>query len=279
MSHPQEEHGVALRGVWRRRVDARLLGHRVAAGRRREVNQGGLGQLYVILLESARPEILAVLQLVTASLERRRPVMVFCRVRRAVAHGGKAEESRQSPRPSRAHTHTRAGGQGPDRGHRHAAAERGGRRPGGHPRRLRQVRPSACLWEGQDARGRVAGRTLAKRACAAPPYRRSEQFHKVALAGLEDKDELKHLDRCACALSVLSGEPSFGRQGHDACVRVRGTRARRSVFEGAPRSEMAACLDYIKARHGSVEKYLTAIGFGPERQRRLRQLMYEAWDT
>ncbi len=42
----------------------------------REVNDGGLGLMYKVILDSARPEILATMELILSSLEGDRPVRV-----------------------------------------------------------------------------------------------------------------------------------------------------------------------------------------------------------
>jgi hypothetical protein len=46
----------------------------------REVNEGGLVLLYKILVDSARPEIRTVLELILHSLRGGRPVLFFCKV-------------------------------------------------------------------------------------------------------------------------------------------------------------------------------------------------------
>jgi protein tyrosine/serine phosphatase len=60
----------------------------------------------------------------------------------------------------------------------------------------------------------------------------------VAMAGIEKKRELDGIDK--------------------------------SVFEGAPRAAMEKALGFIKSRFGSVTGYLCSIGFGAEKQWRLR---------
>ena len=47
----------------------------------REVNKGGLGQLYEILLESSAVQILLVLKVVLRASEAGRPVLFFCKVK------------------------------------------------------------------------------------------------------------------------------------------------------------------------------------------------------
>ena len=54
--------------------------------RPREVNHGGLAQLYEILLESATMQIAAALRLVLKAAEADRTALLFCKVRRS-AHG------------------------------------------------------------------------------------------------------------------------------------------------------------------------------------------------
>lgn len=49
--------------------------------RRREVNKGGLRQLYEILLESSAEQILLAMRVVLRASEAGRPVMFFCKVR------------------------------------------------------------------------------------------------------------------------------------------------------------------------------------------------------
>lgn len=44
------------------------------------MNEGGLGLLYRIIVDSAAPEIGCVLRLVLEGLEAQRPVLVFCKV-------------------------------------------------------------------------------------------------------------------------------------------------------------------------------------------------------
>ncbi len=77
-------------------------------------------------------------------------------------------------------------------------------------------------------------------------FGRSDSYRQVALAGIEKKPELKGLDR--------------------------------SAFEGAPREAMQDALQYLRLRYGSPAGYMTAIGFGPEQQNRLRALLREPKD-
>uniref|UniRef100_A0A7S3VR57 Tyrosine specific protein phosphatases domain-containing protein n=1 Tax=Dunaliella tertiolecta TaxID=3047 RepID=A0A7S3VR57_DUNTE len=72
-------------------------------------------------------------------------------------------------------------------------------------------------------------------------YARSDAFHAVALAGIENKPELAGLDRAA--------------------------------FERAPAGAMRETIAYINQQYGSLAAYMTHIGFGPERQQQLRQLL------
>ena len=51
--------------------------------RPREVNHGGLAQLYEILLESATEQITATLRLVLTAAEAGRTALLFCKVRRS----------------------------------------------------------------------------------------------------------------------------------------------------------------------------------------------------
>ncbi|KAF5833059.1 protein-tyrosine phosphatase-like protein [Dunaliella salina] len=72
-------------------------------------------------------------------------------------------------------------------------------------------------------------------------YARSDAYHAVALAGIENKPELAGLDRAA--------------------------------FERAPAGAMRETIAYINQQYGSLPAYMTHIGFGPERQRQLRYLL------
>ena len=47
---------------------------------RREVNRGGLGLLYEILLESSSQQILMVMKVVLQASEAGRPVLFFCKI-------------------------------------------------------------------------------------------------------------------------------------------------------------------------------------------------------
>ncbi len=63
----------------------------------------------------------------------------------------------------------------------------------------------------------------------------------MAMAGIENKPELKGLDR--------------------------------SKFEGAPAEAMHSALQYINDKYGSVPGYLRSIGFGREQQQRIKELL------
>ncbi|GFR41305.1 hypothetical protein Agub_g1981 [Astrephomene gubernaculifera] len=146
------------------------------------VNGGGLPMLYEMLLESSRPELRQVLEVLLSAAESRHCVMFFCRA-------------------------------------------------------------------GKDRTGLVAAAVLAVAGASeeqiVQDYARSDAYHRVALAGLEGREELAGLDR--------------------------------SQFERAPREVMEATLDYLRRRYGSFSGYLTSIGFGPERQQRLRELLTSEW--
>ncbi|KAG2499238.1 hypothetical protein HYH03_002817 [Edaphochlamys debaryana] len=98
---------------------------------------------------------------------------------------------------------------------------------------------------GKDRTGLVAAAVLAVAGASeeqiVADYTRSDAFHRVALAGLEKREELAGLDR--------------------------------AKFERAPPEAMRATLEYVRRRYGSFSGYLTHIGFGPEKQRRLRELL------
>jgi protein-tyrosine phosphatase len=47
----------------------------------------------------------------------------------------------------------------------------------------------------------------------------------------------------------------------------------RGEFLEAPSEVMEATLTYLDRKYGSVSNYLTSIGFGPERQARVRRLL------
>jgi protein tyrosine/serine phosphatase len=69
----------------------------------------------------------------------------------------------------------------------------------------------------------------------------SDQFHMVALAGLEENPKVTGLDR--------------------------------EKFERAPREAMHAALRFIDDSYGSITQYLAAAGFGEDEQEELRQLL------
>uniref|UniRef100_A0A383V676 Tyrosine specific protein phosphatases domain-containing protein n=1 Tax=Tetradesmus obliquus TaxID=3088 RepID=A0A383V676_TETOB len=69
----------------------------------------------------------------------------------------------------------------------------------------------------------------------------SDQFHMVALAGLEENPKVTGLDR--------------------------------EKFERAPREAMHAALQFIQETSGSIPQYLAAAGFGKAEQEELRQLL------
>ncbi|GIL43325.1 hypothetical protein Vafri_1106 [Volvox africanus] len=146
------------------------------------VNGGGLPMLYEMLLESSRPEICQVMEVLLRAAESRHCAMFFCRA-------------------------------------------------------------------GKDRTGLVAALVLtvagASEEDIVEDYTRSDAYHRVALAGLESREELAGLDR--------------------------------AQFERAPPEVMRATLDHIQRRYGSVAKYLTGVGFGPDRQQRLRELLTGDW--
>jgi hypothetical protein len=76
---------------------------------------------------------------------------------------------------------------------------------------------------------------------------RSDEFHQVALAGLEGDPRVTGLDR--------------------------------SKFERAPREAMEHALRYIEAKHGSVANYLAAAGFTPPEQQQLKEQLLGAADA
>ena len=45
----------------------------------REVNEGGLQLLYKIILDSAKPELCSVMNIVMAALQEGRPLLFFCK--------------------------------------------------------------------------------------------------------------------------------------------------------------------------------------------------------
>eukprot|EP00798_Chlamydomonas_sp_ICE-L_P008168 gene8168-1423_t len=143
-----------------------------------EINAGGLGLLYNIILESARPELCMVMTKILIALEDSRPLLFFCKA-------------------------------------------------------------------GKDRTGIIAMLVLS--CCGVPEnailsdYVRSDSIRKVALAGIENKPELKGLDH--------------------------------SKFQGAPMDAMESALDYLRSKYGSPRAYLTSIGFGPDRQDRLAEKM------
>ena len=91
----------------------------------------------------------------------------------------------------------------------------------------------------------VAARAASRSDPPLPPHR-SDSHRKVALAGIENKPELKGLDL--------------------------------SKFEGAPVEAMQEALRYIRRYYGSPQRYMSGIGFGVEKQARLAELMLsETW--
>ncbi|GIL99137.1 hypothetical protein Vretimale_4363 [Volvox reticuliferus] len=146
------------------------------------VNGGGLPMLYEMLLESSRPEICQVMEVLLRAAESRHCAMFFCRA-------------------------------------------------------------------GKDRTGLVAALVLAVAGASeediVEDYARSDAYHRVALAGLESREELAGLDR--------------------------------AQFERAPPEVMRATLDHIRRRYGSMAEYLTRVGFGPDRQQRLRDLLTGDW--
>ncbi|PNW84950.1 hypothetical protein CHLRE_03g165300v5 [Chlamydomonas reinhardtii] len=139
------------------------------------VNGGGLPLLYEMLLESSRPEMRQVMEVLLAAAERRHAVLFFCRA-------------------------------------------------------------------GKDRTGLVAAAVLAVAGASEQQiiedYARSDALHRVALAGLESREELAGLDMAA--------------------------------FERAPPEVMAATLAYVRRRYGSLAGYLDSVGFGRDKQERLR---------
>ncbi|KAG2442948.1 hypothetical protein HXX76_003024 [Chlamydomonas incerta] len=139
------------------------------------VNGGGLPLLYEMLLESSRPEMRQVMEVLLAAAEARHCVLFFCRA-------------------------------------------------------------------GKDRTGLVAAAVLAVAGASeeqiVADYARSDAFHRVALAGLESREELAGLDM--------------------------------SLFERAPPEVMAATLAYVRRRYGSMAGYLESVGFGRDKQERLR---------
>lgn len=98
---------------------------------------------------------------------------------------------------------------------------------------------------GKDRTGLVAALVLA---CVGASYDaliadyvRSDQYHMVALAGLEKHPDLKNLDR--------------------------------SKFERAPAEAMQHALKHLSAEYGGVLQYLEHIGFGIPKQERLRNAL------
>lgn len=102
---------------------------------------------------------------------------------------------------------------------------------------------------GKDRTGLVAALVLSTAGASdqqiVEDYARSNAYHKVALAGLESREELAGLDRAA--------------------------------FEKAPPEVMEATLKHMRSRYGSVAHYLTLIGFSPDKQRRLRERLTGEW--
>ena len=101
---------------------------------------------------------------------------------------------------------------------------------------------------GKDRTGLLAALILANAGASdeaiLADYERSDAHHAVALAGLERMPELVDLNR--------------------------------AVFERAPREAMASALGHLRERYGGVRSYLDAIGFGRDRQRRLRDALAAA---
>ncbi|GAX79749.1 hypothetical protein CEUSTIGMA_g7190.t1 [Chlamydomonas eustigma] len=144
----------------------------------REVNAGGLGLLYKIILDSAQPEICAVMNLILKALKNARPVLIFCKA-------------------------------------------------------------------GKDRTGLISALILGVAGCSdeeiVADYIKSDSFRKVALAGIENKKELRGLDF--------------------------------SKFEGAPAEAMEEALLYIRSKYGSPSDYLVSIGFGEAVQTEMRLLL------
>lgn len=158
----------------------RLMGFKEASRQMlvKEVNAGGLGLFYKMTVDSAKPEILGALTLVTRALEKRRPVLIFCK----------------------------------------AGKDRTG------------IVSMLVLW--------CAGATTQQ---IIDDYIKSDRFHKVALAGIEDSEELRGLDK--------------------------------GVFERAPPEAMETLLKFLEDKYGGVGKYLSSIGFSEQEQKTLRTLM------
>ncbi|CAG9460850.1 unnamed protein product [Pedinophyceae sp. YPF-701] len=103
---------------------------------------------------------------------------------------------------------------------------------------------------GKDRTGLIAMLVLGLLGCSdaeiISDFAKSDKHRKVALGGMENKPELKRLDR--------------------------------EVFSRAPPEAMEHILGYVKARYGSIEAYCSSIGFDATWQRRLRSalLMSEA---
>jgi hypothetical protein len=72
---------------------------------------------------------------------------------------------------------------------------------------------------------------------------RSESFRKVALAGIENKKELRGLDF--------------------------------SKFEGAPAEAMEEALLYMRTKYGSPAAYLSSIGFGDDAQNEMKLILLQ----
>ncbi|KXZ56352.1 hypothetical protein GPECTOR_1g311 [Gonium pectorale] len=102
---------------------------------------------------------------------------------------------------------------------------------------------------GKDRTGLVAAAVLSVAGASeeevVADYARSDAFHQVALAGLEKREELAGLDR--------------------------------AQFERAPPEVMRGTLEHVRSRYGSFSGYLTSVGFGPDKQRRLRELLTAPW--
>ena len=101
------------------------------------------------------------------------------------------------------------------------------------------------LQAGKDRTGLVSALILATAGCSddqiLEDYIRSDSHKKVALAGIENKPELRGLDV--------------------------------TKFEGAPIEAMQEALHYMRSRYGSPELYMRHIGFGMDKQARLRDLL------
>lgn len=103
---------------------------------------------------------------------------------------------------------------------------------------------------GKDRTGTVAALVLG--ACGAShaeivrDYARSDGLNEVALGGIEKMEDVRGMDP--------------------------------AIFGSAPAPVMEALLDHIDDTYGGITAYLTAIGFGPQRQHALRRALTEPWD-